>query len=142
MRQGVTIFGSMLAVGLTAGHLMADSPRTGPAQSDHNQIQSWQIENWRSDSSRDSSGDSSVKCIDPLTIVPIEGAGRINVTGGLAWPQAAVSLPSVDHTDTEVLWSTPPVVPLPPAVWGGIILGGWAIHTLRKQRSKSKARLF
>jgi|GEM_PF-4216629 len=138
MRQAAKNFVLLTTAGLTllTGSLaLADSGRTGPAQSNPEQIQSWQ---------KVGSTEISFQPIDPLTIVPLKRAGKINVTGGYVWPQAAVNLPKSDHIDTEALWSTPPVVPLPPAVWGGLIaIGGIAIRTVRKQiRQRSSARLF
>ncbi len=80
--------------------------------------------------------------IDPVDPIPTDIA---SLTGGIHWPKAA--LPGFAYPDQNApdpLWSTPTIVPLPPAIWAGFI-GTAVIGTQLVRRSirrPSRARFF
>lgn len=67
------------------------------------------------------------------------------LTGGIHWPKAGIpGFAYPDQNTPDPLWSSPTIVPLPPAVWAGLI-GTAIIGTqlvLRSLRRPSRARLF
>jgi hypothetical protein len=67
------------------------------------------------------------------------------LTGGIHWPQAGIpGFAYPDQNSPDPLWSSPTIVPLPPAVWAGLI-GTAIIGTQlvrRSMRRPTRVRLF